>query len=363
MKCHSILCITIVTLVSISLKTVEGLSWSRSAAPKTYYDILEVKTKATESEIKKSYRELAKKYHPDKNKDNPDAQAKFIEISNAYETLSDSVKRREYDYSLSDSDYGTNPHHHAYQRHNTAPPHYRHPSGSGSGSRSSFHFSSNPRGGSSYRTYHFSNPRGNFQFSTEETSIELSSWVSTILGIILFLLPALFLCFPALSLYCLYRICCGSGQSRSPPTSVPSSDSSLTSSFLPLLTKPALEMEGRVIIVALTAEAANLIRKVLKPKFAHDPIYFCRSTTESSTSSRRQTRSMPANSLSQLIALYKHGRKYSVYPPPSSPQDEGTTPEPSSEISWIERILEGQVKWTAVEEMPKRLSDQLPFIG
>jgi hypothetical protein len=384
MKYHFLLCVTVISLSSISLRAVEGLSWSRSSTPKsTYYDLLGVTPKASENEIKKSYRELAKKYHPDKNKDKPDAQAKFIEISNAYETLSDSLKRREYDLSLSDSDSGSNhQYHHPHQRSSGSSyyPHHRHSGGPGSGSRS-FHFS-NGRGGPSYRTYHFSSPNGNFRFSSEETSIEFSGWISTILGFILFLLPFLFICFPALSLYCLYRLCCGSRQSRSSSSSSSSSPSlssseststtkNSSSTFLPLLTKPALEMEGRVIVVALTLEAANLIRKVLKPKFSHDPIYFCHSTTtDSSTSSRRQTRVISSTSSSQFIALYKHGKKYSLYPP--SPQEQqqqeegdrdGATLEPSSEISWIERILEGQVKWIPVDEMPKRLSDQLPFIG
>ena len=50
--------------------------------------------------IKKNYRKLAKQYHPDKNKGNKIAQDKFIEITNAYEILSDDKKRKEYDHEL-----------------------------------------------------------------------------------------------------------------------------------------------------------------------------------------------------------------------------------------------------------------------
>src|SRR5918912_949228 len=64
---------------------------------KDYYDILGVKKTATEEEIKKAYRNLAKKYHPDKNKGNKEAENKFKEISEAYAVLSDKEKREQYD--------------------------------------------------------------------------------------------------------------------------------------------------------------------------------------------------------------------------------------------------------------------------
>ena len=62
-----------------------------------YYKILGVDEKATQEEIKKAYRALSFKSHPDKNPNNPEATSKFQKISEAYETLGDSQKREEYD--------------------------------------------------------------------------------------------------------------------------------------------------------------------------------------------------------------------------------------------------------------------------
>ena len=66
-------------------------------ADRDYYDVLGVKKTASDDEIKKSYRNLAKKFHPDKNKGNKDAENKFKEISEAYAVLSDKEKREQYD--------------------------------------------------------------------------------------------------------------------------------------------------------------------------------------------------------------------------------------------------------------------------
>jgi molecular chaperone DnaJ len=66
-------------------------------AEKDYYEILGVKKTATEAELKKAYRDLAKKFHPDKNKGNKEAENRFKEISEAYAVLSDKEKREQYD--------------------------------------------------------------------------------------------------------------------------------------------------------------------------------------------------------------------------------------------------------------------------
>ncbi len=64
---------------------------------KDYYKILGVERGASDEEIKKTYRKLALKYHPDKNPDDPEAEARFKEINEAYEVLGDTKKRAKYD--------------------------------------------------------------------------------------------------------------------------------------------------------------------------------------------------------------------------------------------------------------------------
>ena len=66
-------------------------------ADKDFYEILGVQKNASEDEIKKSYRKLAMKYHPDRNKDDKESERKFKEVSAAYEILKDSEKRSAYD--------------------------------------------------------------------------------------------------------------------------------------------------------------------------------------------------------------------------------------------------------------------------
>src|SRR5438132_10887258 len=62
-----------------------------------YYETLGVKRNASEEEIKKSYRKLARQYHPDRNPGDKQAETHFKEVQDAYDVLSDKAKRAQYD--------------------------------------------------------------------------------------------------------------------------------------------------------------------------------------------------------------------------------------------------------------------------
>ena len=74
-------------------RTIHGTA----SLARDYYDILGVSRNASASEVKKAYYGLAKKLHPDTNKDDPEAEKKFQEVSMAYEVLKDEEKRQQYD--------------------------------------------------------------------------------------------------------------------------------------------------------------------------------------------------------------------------------------------------------------------------
>src|SRR4051812_46064226 len=67
------------------------------AQSKDFYAVLGVSASASQDEIKKQYRKLAAKHHPDKNQNDPKAAERFKEISEAYQVLGDAEKRKQYD--------------------------------------------------------------------------------------------------------------------------------------------------------------------------------------------------------------------------------------------------------------------------
>ncbi|XP_063218853.1 dnaJ homolog subfamily B member 9-like [Bacillus rossius redtenbacheri] len=83
-------------LFSLIFFAVFNFTSTAEKGKKNYYDVLGIKKTATDRDIKRAFRKLAVKYHPDKNKQKG-AENKFTEIAEAYEVLSDPAKRRTYD--------------------------------------------------------------------------------------------------------------------------------------------------------------------------------------------------------------------------------------------------------------------------
>lgn len=111
-------------------------------AKKDYYDVLGVKKNSTKQEMKRAYRKLAKKYHPDSNKDNPSAEQMFKEITEAYNVLSDDEKRKLYDqfgHAAFDGSMGEDQSKYTYTD-KQDPFSWKN---TGSGGRTSFHFEGN----------------------------------------------------------------------------------------------------------------------------------------------------------------------------------------------------------------------------
>src|ERR1700741_1218926 len=79
-------------------------TWPLSSPLADLYSQLNVPRGASEADIKKAYRKLAKELHPDKNKDNPKATERFAKVTQAYDILTDKDKRAQYDRGESDGE-------------------------------------------------------------------------------------------------------------------------------------------------------------------------------------------------------------------------------------------------------------------
>merc|ERR1711941_169135 len=80
-----------------SCVSLNSTSEDKPMSKRDYYEVLGVDRSADERELKKAYRKLAMKYHPDRNPDDADAESKFKEATEAYEVLGDAQKRGAYD--------------------------------------------------------------------------------------------------------------------------------------------------------------------------------------------------------------------------------------------------------------------------
>ena len=79
------------------MRLFQGKEPADMAEKRDYYEVLGLKKGASEDEIKKAFKTMARKYHPDLHPDDKEAAEKFKEVNEAYEVLSDSEKRARYD--------------------------------------------------------------------------------------------------------------------------------------------------------------------------------------------------------------------------------------------------------------------------
>lgn len=105
---------------NLRLCTCEGFHTSRHLSEKNHYEVLNLQKNCTPKEIRESFIELAKKHHPDANRDDPGSHKRFVQLQSAYSTLSVPLKRQQYDLTLSS---GHNPYA-TYPRRND-PEYYR----------------------------------------------------------------------------------------------------------------------------------------------------------------------------------------------------------------------------------------------
>ena len=87
----------LVLTITISSILIEGIQCHQHTNSNDYYEILDLKRDASKAEIKKKYRELSRKYHPDKNHGDQDSGEFYKKINRAYEVLSDENKRQMFD--------------------------------------------------------------------------------------------------------------------------------------------------------------------------------------------------------------------------------------------------------------------------
>ena len=150
-----------------------------------YYEILGVDKKASDADIKKAYRKLAKDYHPDLHPDDKDAADKFSEINEAYEVLSDSDKRKKYDMFGKNSNFSSgqnfNPNDFGFDFSNYGNGSYTYTSGGDSGFSDFFDTLFGGFGSSSYTTgksnRRFTGSKDNFNAkkkSTLDARVEIS---------------------------------------------------------------------------------------------------------------------------------------------------------------------------------------------
>lgn len=294
------------------LSPLHGFLFSRNSPPRNHYETLGVAPSAREDDIKKAYRNLAKKYHPDKNKNDPKAQEKFIAISNAYDVLSDASKRREYDFSLRQEQHQQQSDSRSKSYHHPASSFHHHRRGRRPG-HFSFHFDTSGRGGKS-TTFEYS-------FQQSEGSVSV------------FLLPLLF----TLATLCMPCLCCCGALRLAKHIMYPSKPKEASYAQSPITVVPYSKQllaanRNKIIVIPLTPQAAGTLSE-LSALFVTEPVVI---TTMPPVTSYR------SGELSYgIVAFRKLGTRCVSF-----------SGDVGDIHAWMHRLLGGEVAWENTEKMP-----------
>ena len=352
----------------------------------TYFETLGLKPTATEDEIKKSYRLLAKRYHPDKNKNDPNAQSKFIEITKAYEVLGDTKSRLEYIDSLRES--GSSRMHRWESKNEDADTNYqqfrhfqRFPQGQ-------FNVFTTPDG----RTYYTSSNNGqNFHYSYSfssggqgnQSSILNLFYVLSVIGWIL-LRPFIPLIILVVAISFFYNFLSSFSNSnvdvKPAKLNVHKKREQIKSKKLEVFRKDHLDRRG-IIIVATSAKGVEACR-VLKDAFFNDPVHFVVLRSELITDGEEEGEEVGEAECKEsirfpLIAMTRGGAKWIGFKPSRRKSeyqdDENNNNEDKFEENlndnnsllkeaegWIIQLLNGGIVWTQSKTSPLPIS--LPSI-
>lgn len=311
------------TFIAIVLSSV------RTHKAPTHFETLGVKQTSSQEEIKKQYRALAKKYHPDKNKDDAGAQAKFIDISNAYEVLSDDNKRKEY---IEELQYGRNSFNGIYRQNRHSSQDFGSPRNMHTqyaSYKTRFENSEEPeiymhRGADGRIYYTTARPKyqreSHFEYSyTFGTSnidgTELSLLKIFLLVFQIFLLPIIKLVVVGVTVYSFLQYIFNSLFSKANTVKGKNGTQSKSSDEymkLPIVSEYELSKKGVILIISLN-QAADTLLLTIRKRFVNDPLCFLRTPSIARAEDARNIAAGNDIESYSIVAMSKSGSRWTSY--------------------------------------------------